>query len=64
MMPVALLLIHGTLVPEPAREALKAAYEATSTEERRALLESAARVLHRETNLDCVDVRELVGLDP
>jgi hypothetical protein len=63
MMPLALLLIHGTLVPEPAREALKAAYEAPAGE-RRALLESAARVLHRETNLDCTDVRELVGLDP
>jgi hypothetical protein len=63
MMPVALLLIHGTLVPEPAREALRAAYEAPA-EDRRALLESAARVLHRETDLDCRDVRELVGLDP
>jgi len=63
MMSVALLLLHGTLVPEPARDALKAAYEAP-VEHRRALLENAARVLYRETDLDCRDARELVGLDP
>jgi len=37
------------------------AYDAP-IEERTPHLESAARILHRELDLDCVDARELVGL--
>jgi hypothetical protein len=58
---MAPLLIHNELVPVEAREAIRAAYEA-HPEHRTRSLESAARVLHRATGLDCRDVRELVGL--
>lgn len=58
---VAPLLIHSNAVPEGARAALR---EATSgpTERREAALQSAARILFRETDLDCGEVRDLVGL--
>jgi hypothetical protein len=55
------LLLHGDLVPEGAREALRSAY-AAPLESRDDLLRSAASVLARETDLECHDVRELVGL--
>jgi len=55
------LLIHSDAVPDGARAALKAALVAPP-EHRQAELELAARVLFRETELDCRDVRELVGL--
>jgi hypothetical protein len=58
---VAPLLIHSEAVPEGARAALKAATFGPS-EQRGAALQSAARLLFRETGLDCRDVRELVGL--
>jgi hypothetical protein len=58
---MAPLLMHSEQVPAQAREALRIAYEA-SPADRSARLESAARILHRETGLDCRDVRELVGL--
>lgn len=58
---MAPLLMHSPHVPAPAREALRAAYEAPA-ERRDEMLESAARILHAETNLECGDVRELVGL--
>jgi hypothetical protein len=57
------LLIHSGVVPQGARDALEAATNAPP-KQRDAQLESAARVLYRETDLDCVDVRELVGLEP
>ncbi len=57
------LLIHSEAVPHAAREALQAARKAAPNA-RAATLESAARVLYRETDLDCRDVRELVGLPP
>ena len=57
---VAPLLIHSDYVPASARGALKAAY-AAPPERRDALLESAARVLHEETDLGCDDVREIFG---
>jgi hypothetical protein len=58
---IAPLLMHGELVPVEARDAIRAAYEARP-EHRARSLESAARVLHRATGLECRDVRELVGL--
>ena len=60
---LAPLLVHSHAVPWAAREALKAARIA-APEQREAELESAARVLYRETELDCTDARELVGLAP
>ncbi len=58
---VAPLLLHSDHVPLTARHALRAAYDAP-VEERTTHLESAARILHRELDLNCVDARELVGL--
>jgi hypothetical protein len=58
---MAPLLMHGEQVPAPARRAIRAAYEAPP-EHRSDRLLAAARVLHRETDLECADVRELVGL--
>ncbi len=51
MFSLAPILIHSEAVPEKEREAL-----------RHADYERAAEVLYRETDLDCRDVRELVGL--
>ena len=58
---VAPLLLHSDHVPLTARHALRAAYDAP-VEERTPHLESAARILHRELDLNCLDARELVGL--
>jgi hypothetical protein len=58
---VAPLLLHTDQIPATARHALRAAYDAP-VEERAPHLESAAWILHRELDLDCVDARELVGL--
>lgn len=58
---VAPLLLHSDHVPLTARHALRAAYDAPM-EERISHLESAARILHHELDLNCVDARELVGL--
>lgn len=58
---IAELLIHSPDIPAPAREALRAASAATA-EQREAQLTSAANILFRETDLDCADARELVGL--
>jgi hypothetical protein len=58
---MAPLLLHSELVPTEARDAIRAAYEG-SPEDRSAGLESAARILHRKTGLECDDARELVGL--
>jgi hypothetical protein len=58
---IAPLLIHSDGVPVGARDALRAAYEAP-VEHRGAMLESAARILYDETDLECSDIRELVGL--
>ena len=48
---LAPLLLHHEAVPHRAREAL-----------REGDLEEAARILFSETDLECRDVRELVGL--
>ena len=58
---VAHLLVHSESIPAAARSALRTAFGA-APEERRPHLEAAARVLHRELDLDCRDARELVGL--
>jgi hypothetical protein len=55
------LLLHGEQVPPGARHALRAAYDAPP-DKRKPHLESAARILHQELDLDCIDARELVGL--
>jgi hypothetical protein len=59
---LAPLLVHSDAVPFSAREALRAAAEAPP-ESRGEALEEAARVLYAETDLECRDVRELVGLE-
>jgi hypothetical protein len=58
---MAPLLMHSEQVPAEARDAIRAAYDAPP-EHRGAGLETAARVLHQATGLECSDVRELVGL--
>jgi hypothetical protein len=55
------LLVHSESVPVGARNALRAAYVAPP-ERRDAELIAAARVLFQETDLDCVEARDLVGL--
>jgi hypothetical protein len=55
------LLMHSAQVPAEVRDAIRAAYEAPPRY-RNARLESAARILHQSTGLECSDVRELVGL--
>jgi len=61
MFSLAPLLVHSEAVPPAAREALRAAIVA-SPDRRDAELESAARILYTDTELDCRDARELVGL--
>ena len=60
-MSMASLLMHSEQVPGEVRDAIRAAYE-IPVDQRGAGLQSAARILHRETGLECRDVRELVGL--
>lgn len=60
MMP---LLIHSEALSHEVRAALKAAVVA-APDARSAELETAARLLHRESALDCTDVRDLMGLGP
>jgi len=57
------LLLHSLDLPANVREALQAAH-ASEPEERDDRLVAAARLMHRETQLECADVRELVGLPP
>lgn len=58
---MAPLLMHSPDVPVGVRDALVAAY-AAEPEHRADRLEAAARLLHRETDLACDDVRELIGI--
>jgi hypothetical protein len=60
---MASLLIHSDGVPRAARLQLKAALDAPEGSRAEKLL-SAARILHRETELECDEVRELVDLAP
>jgi hypothetical protein len=60
---LATILIHTDGVSEAAKEALTAASEereGSSLQQR--MLESAARSLHRDFDLECRDALELVGL--
>ncbi|HEY1959915.1 MAG TPA: hypothetical protein VGH28_30110 [Polyangiaceae bacterium] len=59
---LAPLLVHSDAVPVLARQALRAAVVAPP-DARDELLAEAARVLYDETDLECSDVRELVGLE-
>jgi len=61
MLSLTPLLIHSEAVPDEARSALRAASEAPP-ERRKTELQSAARALYEGTDLECSDVRELVGL--
>jgi hypothetical protein len=61
MFTMAALLMHSSQVPQRAREALRAAHDAPP-QERQERLESAARILFKETELPCADVLELVDL--
>ncbi len=58
---VASLLVNDADVPVAARDALRAAFGAPA-EARRSHLETAARALVLEADVDCPDARELVGL--
>ena len=60
---IAALLIHHEAVPAEARAALKVASFGPH-ERREAALASAASVIYRETDLDCNEVRDLIGLSP
>jgi hypothetical protein len=59
---IAPLLVHGAYVPAEARDAIREALVASSGS-RRSLLKAAARILHREAEVDCADALELVGLE-
>jgi len=58
---MAPLLMHSEQVPAAVRDAFRTAHEALP-EHRSARFASAARVLHEETDLECGDILELVGL--
>jgi hypothetical protein len=59
---LAPLLVHSDATPPQAREALRAA-TLGPPERRAAELASAGRILFRETELDCGEVRDILGLD-
>ena len=61
MLSLTPLLIHSDAVPDEARSALRAASQAPP-ESRRTQLQTAARALFEGTDLECRDVKELVGL--
>ena len=60
---MASLLAHTDFVPAAARVAIKAAHDGPPSL-RAGLLESAARILHREAGIECSDARELMDLLP
>ena len=55
------ILLYSDAVPANARAALKAVADAPPSE-RTSLRVEAAHVLYRETELECDEVRDLVGL--
>ncbi len=59
---MAPLLVHSDTVPAKARRALQRALRAPP-ERRTQLLESAARAIWRHTDLDCAEIRDLIGVD-
>ena len=58
---LAALLIHSDSVPTEARDAIRVAHD-KPLEDRAEALESAARLLYRDTDLDCDETRDLLGL--
>jgi hypothetical protein len=56
------LLLHRQDLPDALRLALRAAYAEPVEQQRTPHLESAARILRHQLDLDCRDARELVGL--
>jgi len=62
MFTMAPLLIHSVHVPDGAKASLRAALETESEAEAGPHLAAAARIIYAETDLECTDVRELVGL--
>ena len=60
---MASLLVHSEHVPAAVRDALRAAHGGGSARKAE-LLESAARILQRESGVECRDARELVDLRP
>lgn len=62
-MNIAALLIHDETVPREVRDALRTASVAAPAD-RDLALTRAARILYDATDLDCRDVRDLVGLAP
>ena len=59
---MAALLSYDEQVPRAARDALMAAQDGPPNR-RYLLLDSAARILHREGGVECTDALELVDLD-
>jgi hypothetical protein len=55
------LLIHSVDLSSDVREALRAAND-SEPDVRDLLLQQAAKMIYRETELECSDVRELIGL--
>jgi len=62
MFTMAPLLIHSVHISDGVKTALRAALETESQSEANDHLQSAAKILFEETDLDCNDVKELVGL--
>jgi len=61
MLSLTPILMHSDAVPAEVRSALRTASEAPP-ERRKAELKVAARALFQVTDLDCAEVRELLGL--
>ena len=61
MLSLTPLLMHSDAVPAEVRKALRAASEAPP-EQKKAELKLAARTLLQVTDLDCAEIKELIGL--
>jgi hypothetical protein len=61
MLSMAPILMYSDAVPLEARAALQAA-QAGPPDRRAAELETAAKAIFRATELECGEVRDLVGL--
>jgi hypothetical protein len=55
------LLIHSADLPVEVRDALQTAYAAEPADQPE-LLAQAANLLYNATDLECADVKELIGL--
>lgn len=61
MLSMAPLLLHSTDISLDVREVLRSAISAEPNE-RESRLQTAAVLLHQELELECADIRELIGL--